>query len=52
MSPPLVPVVLSTMPLTAPLAAMLWNVTSAAPMVVLVMLSAVPVPELMVLPGR
>ena len=49
-SPPLDPVLLSTMPLTAPLAEMLWNVTSDAPMVVLAMLSAVPVPELMVLP--
>ena len=51
-SPPLDPVLLSTMPLrSAPLAEMLWNVTSAAPMVVLAMLSAVPVPELMVLPA-
>ena len=50
-SPPLDPVLLSTMPLTAPLAEMLWKVTSDAPMVVLAMLSAVPVPELMVLPA-
>ena len=50
-SPPLVPVLLSTMPLAAPLAEMLWNVRSFAPMVVLATLSAVPVPELIVLPS-
>lgn len=33
-----------------PFDAMLWNVTSAAPMVVFEMFSAVPVPELIVLP--
>ncbi len=38
------------MPFTAPLAEMLWNVTLLAPIVVLATLSAVPVPELMVLP--
>src|SRR5262249_43379351 len=35
--PPLDPVLLSTMPLTAPFAEMLWNVTLAAPIVELVM---------------
>ena len=39
------------MPLTAPLAEMLWNVRSSAPMVVLATLSAVPVPDVMVLPA-
>ena len=44
------PVVLTTMPLGAPLAEMLWNVTSAAPMVVW-MLRAVPVVVVIVLFG-
>ena len=48
-SPPLDPVVLSTMPLAAPLAEMLWNVRSLAPIVVLATLSAVPVVETMLL---
>ena len=42
---PLVPVLLSTMPLTAPLVEMLLNVTSFEPIVVLAMLSAVPVED-------
>src|ERR1700759_2467872 len=40
---PLEPVLLSTMPLTAPLAEMSWNVMLLVPIVVLATLSAVPV---------
>ena len=48
-SPPLVPVLFSTMPFAAPLAEMLWNVRSPLPMLVLTTLSAPPGPELMLL---
>ena len=43
--PPMEPVLLRLMPLGAPFAEMLWNVTSLTPMVVLATFSAVPVPE-------
>ena len=49
-SPPAVPVVLSTMPFAAPLAATRWKVTPAAAMFVLATFSAVPVPVSTVLP--
>src|SRR4051794_30136595 len=43
------PALLSTMPLAAPLLAMLWNVRPLAPIVVLATLRAVPVVESIVL---
>ena len=46
--PPAVPVLLSTMPVAAPLAEMLWNVRPLAPIVVLTTFSAVPVPLVIV----
>ena len=48
--PPLEPVLLRMMPLAAPFDEMLWNVRLLAPMVVWTTLSAVPLPELMLLP--
>ena len=45
------PVLLSTMPLAAPLAEMLWKVRPLAPIVVLATLSAVPVVVVRVLPA-
>ena len=48
--PPLVPVLLSTMPLVPPLAEMLTKLRSLAPIVVLTTLSAVPPADVMVLP--
>jgi len=47
--PPLDPVLLRTTPLTAPFAEMLWKIKSATPMLTLVTVRAVPVPESIVL---